>query len=208
MKSDAGIAQAQTQSLLDRLQREREKIGNEIEQQTSEQCAWLTASARRRARERIAQAVAEAREHNETRLALIRAALQTRARHRHHHRQLRLIETGRKVLRQSLESRWQQPENRREWCLALLHRAGSLLHQFDWLLRHADGLAKDERQQLTAAAAEFGGTLSFELDTALGSGAILVAGPASIDASAANLCRPSPELDAALLAALAEFEDR
>ncbi len=207
MKTASGIAETQTQSMLDRLQREREKLRREIEEQTAEQCISLAATARRRARERVAQAVAETREHNDARLGLIRAALQTRARQRQHKRQLRLLETGNEALASGLGQRWQQPADRYAWCLTLVRRAGALLHQKDWQMVYAKGLAADERSRLAAAAAEFDAALAFECDDSLPGGARLTAGAACIDASTTNLCRPSPELDAALLAALVEIEE-
>lgn len=207
MRTASGIAEAQTRSMLDRLEREREKLRREIEEQTAEQCSSLAASARSKARERVAQAVAETREHMDARIGLIRAALQTRARQRQHQRQLRLLETGREALASALEQRWQQPENRAAWCLTLVRRAGVLLHQKDWLVVHAEGLGENERGRLAAAAAEFGAALDFECDESMSAGARLTAGTACIDASATNLCRAHPELDAALLAALVEAEE-
>jgi vacuolar-type H+-ATPase subunit E/Vma4 len=207
MRTASGIADAQTQSMLDRLEREREKHRREIEEQTAEQCLDLATTARRRARERVAQAVAETREHNDARLGLIRAALQTRARQRHQQRQLRLLETGREALTASLRQHWQRPEERYAWCLALVCRAGVLLREKDWLMTHADGLGEDERSRLAAVATESGAKLAFRCDNSMSGGAQLTAGAACIDASATNLCRPRPELDAALLAALVEIEE-
>jgi vacuolar-type H+-ATPase subunit E/Vma4 len=207
MRTASGIADAQTQSMLDRLEREREKLRRETEEQTAAQCVKLAASARRRARERVAQAVAETREHNDARLGLIRAALQTRLRQRQHQRQLRLLETGREALAENLRERWQHAEERYAWCQLLISRAGALLHQKDWLLAHAEGLAENERSRLVEAAAKFGAALSFECDESIAGGARLMADAACIDASAVNLCRPCPELDAALLAALVEVEE-
>jgi vacuolar-type H+-ATPase subunit E/Vma4 len=207
MRTGSGIADAQTQSMLDRLEREREKFRRETDEQTAAQCMKLAADARRRARQRVAQAVAETREHNDARLGLIRAALQTRLRQRQHQRQLRLLETGRETLAESLRERWQHAEERHAWCQALIRRAGALLHQKEWLLVNAEGLAENERSRLVEAAAKFGAVLSFECDESIAGGARLTAGAACIDASAANLCRPSPELDAALLAALVEIEE-
>ena len=208
MKTKTGIADVQTRSLLEKLERERETLRREIEEQTLEQCIALTRSARRKARERVARAVAETRAHIEARLGLIRAALQTRIRHRRHHRQLGLLETGRAALRDNLRQRWQTQPTRREWCLALLQRAAALLQQSAWQLRHADGLSPDDMEQLRSAAEELGARLEFHHAPKLEAGAQLVAGDVSIDASLAQLCRHTPELDGALLAALETTGDR
>ena len=153
-ESEGGIVHTQAEALKELLEQSRESQCRELREQAELQARELTRRARRQARERVSQAAHEERARLEREVRMVEAEIETEQRRRERERDLALIDAGRTALREALEARWQERDQRLQWAAATMQEAREVLFGRAWTLEHPADWAGEERDAAIAYARE------------------------------------------------------
>ncbi|MGA7972475.1 MAG: hypothetical protein WCA36_06685, partial [Pseudolabrys sp.] len=144
-----------TASLIPGLQ--SDALAREIEQQLKNETAAILATAeneaavtvaeaRKVSRGRLHEAIADLRREGEMRLARAHAQLDSELRTQAQRQSARAVADAMPLLREALQTRWQDGEARQEWTAAVAQLAAKHLQRGDWQVAHpADWSAEDQK---------------------------------------------------------------
>jgi F0F1-type ATP synthase membrane subunit b/b' len=184
-------------------------LAREIEQQlkaettailaTAEKDAAATvAQARKTARGRLHEAIAELRREGEMRLARAHAQLDSELRTQAQRQSARAVADTMPLLREALQTRWQEPKARQEWTAAIAQQAAKRLQRGDWQVAHpADWSAAEQKDFADAVGGADG--IAFQADKAITAGLRIAADQATLDATPDGLLADSRTIAALLL---------
>ncbi|MGD8636593.1 MAG: hypothetical protein PVI48_09010, partial [Gammaproteobacteria bacterium] len=133
------IVDAQIRAMLEGIEQDLDARREEMLSEAQSQARGLLRNARRQARARVSQAVAEERDHRDRSLQRAGAALASRIRRKQQDLDREQLELGHEKLRQALLERWKNPDARKAWAEALLAEAGRLLGNSTWTIEYPAG---------------------------------------------------------------------
>jgi vacuolar-type H+-ATPase subunit E/Vma4 len=207
MSTPDSIVEAQTEALLRRLAREQETRSRRAREAAEEQARTIVARAWKEARVRIRKAAHEERRGIEQALADRRAALATAVRQREQTLLRKLMDDAWAALPAELEKAWNDPEARREWCVAACEAARHTLLRDRQLVVEIDedvaaDLADPVRETICRSS-ESRCDVQISRLPGLGAGLRIRGGLACVDATIPGLLASRERIEADLLA---EFE--
>lgn len=206
-ESEGGIVQAQAEALKALLEQSRESQCRELREKAGLRARELTRRARRQARERVSKAAHEERARLEREVRMVEAEIETELRRRERERDLALIGAGRKALREALEARWQDRDQRLQWAAAAMQEAREVLFGREWTLEHPADWAAEERDAAIAYAREkCGAAVSATAVPDLAHGLRIRCKGALVDMSARGLMAHARAIEGALLAEVGKVE--
>jgi vacuolar-type H+-ATPase subunit E/Vma4 len=196
-----------TASLIPGLQ--SDALAREIEQQlkaetaailatAEKEAAATVADARKVARTRLHEAIADLRREGEMRLARARAQLDAELRSQAQRQSARAVADAMPMLREALGARWREPEARKEWTGEIARLAAKRLHRGHWLISHPADWSAAEQKELSAAVRELDG-IGFKADRDLRAGLRIAADQATLDATPDGLLADTRTIAALLL---------
>lgn len=201
------VLDMQVYALLGRLGSEREDSCRKLAAAASAQAEEIVAEARRRARQRLRDAVRDKRERVTEHCRRVRVDLETKRRDHDFQCLAGAVEAGLARLPRLLEARWRDAAARRRWCEAAIEGAGPPLGRGRWEIEHAAGLDAAGTQRVAALAeAVAGGTCALREVPELAAGLRIRRGGACYDATVAGLTAQRARLESALLAEIAAAE--
>lgn len=186
-------------------------LAREIEQQLRDEAGALIAAAERDARAVVAQARSAARrrlhEANQDlrregarRLARANARLETEARARAQRQAAQALGAALPLLREMLEARWRDPEQRRQWTDGVARLCATRLRPGAWLVEHPADWNESEKQYFTATIGKGGSVVvTFKADDGLAAGLRVKADQAVLDATPQGLLADGRTIAALLL---------
>lgn len=196
-------------SLISSLQ--SDALAREIEQQLKEETGAVIATAERDARTTIAQARAAARSRmheaiedlrreGARRLARAKAQHETEARARAQRRAAQAVSEALPLLRDMLNARWHNEQDRRQWTDAVARLSATRLRPGAWLIEHPADWSEAEQRDFTAAIGKADGIdVSFKGDSDLKAGLRIKADQALLDATPQGLLADARTIAALLL---------
>lgn len=199
MNATESLLEAQTLALLRRLAREQDARARRIADDAATQGADIVHKARIEARARVHQAVVEIRREQERALVQRRAALETGTRQRQQAALGDWLERAWQALPATLQSRWDDPAARAQWCAEAMHAASRDLLQHDDMQVEVDPRWLREVAQLGLGGPAAAPAATLVAVDGLGAGLRIRAGHACIDATVPGLLAPRDRLAAELL---------
>jgi len=142
------IVDAQVRAMLEGIRQDLENRRREMLAEADVQARSLLRAARRKARARVSQAVAEEREQRDRSLQKASAALASRIRRKQQDLDKEQLEIGHEALREALIERWADPDARTSWAAALLAQADALLPNSTWTIEYPSSLHAAEAARL------------------------------------------------------------
>lgn len=142
------IVDAQVRAMLEGIRQDLESRRKEMLAEAEGQARSLRRAARRQARTRVSQAVAEEREQRDRSLQKASAALASRIRRKQQDLDKEHLELGHEALREALIERWSDPDARASWAAALLLQAAALLPNSTWVIEYPASLDAKEAARL------------------------------------------------------------
>jgi hypothetical protein len=207
-ESEGGIVHAQAEALKELLEQSRESQCRELRERAELQARETTQRARRQARERVSKAAHEERARLEREVRMVEAEIETEQRRRERERDLALIAAGRGALREALEARWQDREQRLQWAAAMMQEAREVLFGREWTLEHPADWAGEERDAAIAYAREkCGAEVNATPAPDLAHGLRIRCKGALVDMSVAGLTAHGRTIEGALLAEIGKGEE-
>lgn len=200
------ILDLQTNSLVERVLRHRDRRCAELRDVVAGQVRELIGSARAEARARVHDAIVRERAllEREATQRQARAALEARRRAQQQTRAL--LERMWARIEGALTARWQADADRSAWIAAALSEAGLLLSGRDWTIEHGGGWSERDRESAAALAREGGArVLDWMLEDGIVAGLRVRAGPVVVDATPRGLLARREAIESAFLA---ECKDR
>lgn len=160
----------------------------------------IIAQARTAARRRVRAAIVELRREGASRLARATAQLETEQRARAQRLAAQAVGNALPLLRDAMEARWRDPQNRRQWTDAVARLCVLRLRPGAWRIEHAPNWSKAEQHDFAATIGERDGVeISFEADGELKSGLRIVADQAVFDATPQGLLADGRTIAAMIL---------
>lgn len=196
-----------TASLIPGLQ--SDALAREIEQQLKAETAAVMAAAeqearttlaqaRKTARSRLHEAIADLRREGEMRLARAHAQLDAELRAQAQRQSARAVADAMPLLREALAARWRDAEARKAWTAAIAQLAAARLRPGNWQAAHPADWSAEEQKAFAAAVGEADG-ISFRADKDLSAGLRITADQATLDATPDGLLADSRTIAALLL---------
>jgi len=142
------IVDAQVRAMLEGIRQDLESRRAEMLSEAERQARALLRNARRHARVRVSQAVAEERDQRDGSLQRASAALASRIRRKQQDLDREQLSLGHERLREALVERWADPAARVEWAAALLGEAQTLLSNSTWEIEYPDDMEEAEAKRL------------------------------------------------------------
>jgi len=131
----------------------------------------IVAQARAAARGRVRAAITELRREGASRLARATAQLDTEQRARAQWLAAQAVSDAVPLLRDELEARWRDPQNRRQWTDAVARLCVLRLRPSAWRIEHPPDWSEPEQRDFTATIGERDGVeTNFKADGDLKSG--------------------------------------
>jgi hypothetical protein len=206
-ESEGGIVQTQAEALKALLEQSRDTRCRELREHAALQAREITQRARRRARARVRAAAHEERARLESEVRMAEAEIETEQRRRERQRDLAMIEAGARALREALEARWQDRDQRLQWAATTMQEAREVLFGGDWTLEHPADWAGEERDAAIAYAREkCGAEVSPTPAPDLAHGLRIRCKGALVDMSVAGLMAHTRAIEGALLAEIDRVE--
>ncbi len=186
-------------------------LAREVERQLKNETSAVIAAAESDARAIIAQACADARRRvhkaiqelrreGARRLAGAKAQLETEQRARAQRQAAQAVSDGFPLLREELEARWRDRQNRRQWTDAVARLCVLRLPPGAWQIEHPPEWSEPEQRDFTATVGERDGVeISFKADSDLKSGLRVKADQAVFDATPRGLLADGRTIAAMLL---------
>jgi len=160
----------------------------------------ITARARAAARRRVHEAIQELRREGARRLAAARAQLETEHRARAQRQAAQAVSDGFPLLREELEARWRDRQNRRQWTDAVAQLCTLRLRPGAWCVEHpADWSGSEQRDFMATIGERNGVDISFKADGEIKSGLRIKADQAVFDATPQGLLADSRTVAALIL---------
>jgi len=196
-----------TASLIPGLQ--SDALAREIEQQLKDETAAILATAeneatatvaeaRKVARRRLHEAIADLRREGETRLARARAQLDAELRTQAQRQSARAVADALPLLREALAARWQEPNARQEWTEAVAQLAAKRLQRGDWQVSHPAEWSDAEQKGFADTVGGIVG-ITFKPDKDVSAGLRISADQATFDATPDGLLADTRTIAALLL---------
>lgn len=149
------IVDVQVRAMLEGIQQDLDSRRAEMLAEARKQARALLLNARRHARARVSQAVAEERDQRDRSLQRASAALASRIRRKQQALDREQLVLGHERLRQALIERWADPEARADWAAALMGEARTLLSNSTWEIEYpADMDATEAARLLTPSQSD------------------------------------------------------
>jgi vacuolar-type H+-ATPase subunit E/Vma4 len=193
------IVDAQIRAMLEGIEQDLDARREEMLSEAQSQARGLLRNARRQARARVSQAVAEERDHRDRSLQRAGAALASRIRRKQQDLDREQLELGHEKLRQALLERWKNPDARKAWAEALLAEAGRLLENSTWTIEYPAGMDEKEADKLLRPSGS-GANVSLAANEDLQAGFRLRHDNACLDMSVRGLLAQVDEMAGELLA--------
>ena len=193
------IVDAQIRAMLEGIEQDLDARREEMLSEAQSQARGLLRNARRQARARVSQAVAEERDHRDRSLQRAGAALASRIRRKQQDLDREQLELGHEKLRQALLERWKNPDARKAWAEALLAEAVRLLGNITWTIEYPAGMDEKEADKLLRPPGS-GANVSLAANEDLEAGFRLRHDNACLDMSVRGLLAQVDEMAGELLA--------
>ena len=186
-------------------------LAHEIERQLKNETGAVIAAAERDARAIITQAraaaqrrvhetIQELRREGARRLARANAQLETEPRARAQRQAAQAVSDALPLLREELDARWRDRQNRRQWTDAVARLCNQRLRPGAWQIEHPPDWSEPEQRDFTAVIGERDGVeISFKADSDLKSGLRINADQAVLDATPQGLLAESRTIAALIL---------
>jgi hypothetical protein len=201
MSETDSIVGTQLDALLKLLEHSRRDHCREVLEKAALQADEIRQRARKQAREKIRQAVREERDRMDNEVRMVEAEIETEQRRRGRQRDLALITSGSNQLAAALQTRWENPDHRRQWSIAALGEAAAVLRSRDWSLEHPADLAEDERNEIMGhARSHYQATVKARSTEAFGAGIRIHCQGVLIDMSIPGLLANESSIEGELLA--------
>lgn len=201
MNLPASVLEAQVESLLSLIERERRRRCEELENDGRNRIRTMLRETRARARIKLSEAVQYERSRLQEALQRSTAAMETRRAAVEHTRTQEMLARAWARLPQALVTRWMNPESRRRWCQGALLEASARLREQHWRIDVAPGPDETEKRELLRVADRDGaGAHTLHVQPELTAGLRIVAGGAVLDASLAGLLSDRASIAARLVA--------
>lgn len=183
----------------------------EVERQFSDEAEAILAAARREAdavvaqarggaRARLREAIKRLRREGAARLARAEARRETEVRAAALRAGEAAIEKALPLLREALEARWRDNEQRRQWVYAVAHVCATRMRPGALTVEHPANWAEAERAAFVAAMAPMRGVeIHFHVEPAISAGLRIVAAGATLDATPRGLLYDERAIAALLL---------
>jgi hypothetical protein len=160
----------------------------------------IVAQARAAARGRVRAAITELRREGASRLARATAQLDTEQRARAQWLAAQAVSDAVPLLRDELEARWRDPQNRRQWTDAVARLCVLRLRPSAWRIEHPPDWSEPEQRGFTATIGERDGVeINFKADGDLKSGLRIKADQAVFDATPQGLLADGRTIAAMIL---------
>lgn len=160
----------------------------------------IIAQARATARRRVHEAIQVMRREGTRRLARANAQLETEQRARAQRLATRAVGDALLLLREELDARWRDLQNRRQWTDAVARLCVMRLRPGAWRIEHPRDWSEPEQRDFMATIGERDGVeISFKVDCDLKSGLRIKADQAVFDATPQGLLADRRSIAATIL---------
>ena len=160
----------------------------------------IIAQARADARRRVHEAIIELRREGAGRRARAEAQRETEQRARAQRLAAQAVSNGFPLLREELDARWRDRQQRRQWTDAAARLAPSRLRPGRWSIEHPPDWSEPEQRDFAATISERDGVeISFQADGDLKSGLRIKADQAVFDATPQGLLADGRTIAATIL---------
>jgi hypothetical protein len=160
----------------------------------------IVAQARAAGRDRVRAAITELRREGASRLARATAQLETEQRARAQRLAAQAVGDALSLLRDELDTRWRDPQNRRQWTDAIARLCNKRLRPGAWQIEHPSDWSAPEQRDFTAMIGERDGVeISFKAESDLKSGLRIKADQAVFDATPQGLLADGRTIAAMIL---------
>jgi len=197
------------QQLLAVVEQARDKRCAEVMDRAQTEARQLLKHAWQKARVRLHHEVLQSREQFRRHLVLDQAGKEARLRQARQRADRELLEQSWQPLRDALIRRWRMSAGRRAWVDAVIDQALGRLVGKDWQIEHPSDWPEQERQAVTE---RLRGLLGAEpvciAEPSLPAGIRVRAGDTLADGSCDGLLRDRTDIEARLLAVVAEVSGR
>jgi hypothetical protein len=209
MSADREPAADRVQQLLAVVEQARDKHCAEVMERAQTEARQLLKHAWQKARVRLHHEILQSREQFRRHLVLERAGKEARLRQARQRADRVLLEQSWQPLRDALIRRWQVPAGRRAWVDAVIEQALGRLVGKEWQIEHPSDWPEQERQVVKE---RLRGLLGAEplcvAESSLPAGICVRAGDTLVDGSCDGLLRDRSDIEARLLAVVAEVSGR
>ncbi|MEF8792456.1 hypothetical protein [Thiohalorhabdus sp.] len=197
------------QTLLARVERDREERCREILQAARDEADAIRQEAYSRARQRLHRTVETERQRVRRRLRSVEAEQATHVRQRRHQRISNSLEKAWNRLEEALHKRWSNPQGREEWVRGALEQARHFLPPGTWTLTHPSSQdPEDLASDLTAMVDPDQVTLETEPSSGLSAGIRIRCGETEMDATPAGLMVDRERVRSWLLASIQHHRNK
>jgi len=194
------ISTQQSEALAREVERQFKKETNAVIAAAERDAAAIIAQARAAARIRVHEAIQELRREGASRLAGAKAQLEAERRARVQRQAAQAVRDGLPLLRNALEARWRDRQNRRQWTDAVASLCVLRLRPGAWLIEHPTDWSEPEQRNFTAMAGQKEGiVMRFVSDGELQAGLRIKADQATLDATLEGLLADSRTIAAMTL---------
>ena len=198
----AGVLHHQVQRLQDALRHQQEARCREIIANAERQSKQAIRDSREKLLERRRQAVSEERQRRAHELLIARSRIETLERRRAFEQHERVLQAAWPLLLETLQKRWSDDAQRRDWCDMIVSEASGALMESDWTIEHPSNLAKKDRDAITRRLKRLQHTPArFVPCDDITSGLRIRVGSACVDGTAEGLLGSREDVEALLLAA-------
>ncbi len=160
----------------------------------------IIAQARAAARRRVHEAIQELRREGARRLASAKAQFETEQRARAQRQAAQAVSNALPLLREELEARWRDRQNRGQWTDAVARLCVLRLRPGTWVIEHPANWSEPEQRDFMATIGEREGVeISFKADGEIKSGLRIKADQAVLDATPQGLLADSRTIAALIL---------
>lgn len=194
------IPARQSEALAREVERQFKKETDAVIAAAERDAAAITAQARTAARGRMHEAIQELRREGARRLAGAKAQLEAERLARVQRQAAQAVRDGFPLLRNALEARWRDQQNRRQWTDAVASLCVLRLRPGAWLVEHPADWAEPEQQDFAAMIGKRDGVeVSFTPVGELKSGLRVKADQAVLDATPKGLLAESRTIASIIL---------
>lgn len=192
-----------TRAFLDLIRTSRDERIAAIELTANREAGAILREARREARQRVHDTVAECRSRQQRALSRARASLDSLSRREAQRAHVEALRIGGAAVADALMRKWNDAESRRAWLDGLVAQAKSTLPLGRWVVEHPADLSPLEREALSAnIASHCASTPELRPDPAATAGLRIRAASAVLDGTPRGLLQRRGDVDGRLLAEL------
>jgi len=182
------IPSLQSDALAREVERQLKNETNAVIAAAERDARAIITQARGAARRRVHEAIQQLRQEGAGRLTRARAQSETEQRARAQRQAAQALSNALPLLRDELEARWRDRQNRRQWTDAVARLCVLRLRPGAWLIEHPADWSEPEQRDFTATIGERDGVdISFKPDSEVKSGLRIKADQAVLDATPQGL---------------------